>query len=71
MDKKFFKQLKSEAEIYEQLKNELHFQGEELLKEILPLIKDYFVGEFDFNGRAIVCKFENGQTFLIDIKETT
>ncbi|MBD5583903.1 MAG: hypothetical protein HDQ88_02390 [Clostridia bacterium] len=50
-------------------KNEKHFNAQNLLEEITPLIKDYFIAELDFDGKAINLSFLNGQKFRICAEE--
>lgn len=69
MNKKFLKKLREESAAYEELKNEPPFKGEEFVEEIQPLLGDYFEGEFEFNGKVVVCKFANGQTFHLKAEE--
>lgn len=69
MDKKFLKKLKEDSDAYEELRNEPPFKGEELVEEILPVVGDYFKGEFELDGNAIICKFANGQTFRLKAEE--
>ena len=69
MNKKFLKKLREESVAYEELKNEPPFKGEELVEEIQPLLDDYFEGEFEFNGKVVVCKFANGQVFHLKAEE--
>lgn len=69
MNKKFLKKLKEDSVLYEELKNEPPFKGEEFAEEIAPLLDDYFEGEFKFDGKAVVCKFANGQTFHLKAEE--
>lgn len=49
----------------ELLKNETPVSEEELLKEILPLLKDYFYGKISLDGKSINYFLPNGQTFKI------
>lgn len=44
---------------------EADFTAEELVLEIEPLIKSYFVGKFERNAANIICTFLNGQKFRI------
>ncbi len=69
MDKKFLKHLKEDSELYEVLKNEPHFPATDLLKELEPLLNDYFEAQFEFNGREIVAVFLNGQKIRISAEE--
>ncbi len=48
-------------------KNEQEILARELLAEILPLLKDYFVGEIIRNEDEIIYKMLNGQVFLIAV----
>ncbi len=50
-------------------KNEQEILARELLAEILPLLKDYFVGEIIRNEDEIIYKMLNGQEFLISAWE--
>ncbi len=52
---------------------EAMFEGkisaEDLIREIEPLIKDYFVGDFKITKEGLELKFLNGQTFILTISE--
>ncbi len=41
----------------------------DLLQEILPLLQEYFVGNFKIEGNAISIKFLNGQKFRLTVGE--
>lgn len=41
--------------------NEKHFKKTALLKEIKPLLEDYFLGEFNYSNGVLSCNFPNGQ----------
>ena len=41
----------------------------ELLQEILPLMQEYFVGEFELDEKFILYRMPNGQRFLITVRE--
>ena len=41
----------------------------QLLQEIEPLLKEYFIGEFEIENNALSMKFKNGQTFKLKICE--
>ena len=41
----------------------------QLLEEIEPLLKEYFIGDFVIEDNSIKMKFENGQTFILKIGE--
>ena len=41
----------------------------QLLQEIEPLLKEYFIGDFEIENNSIKMHFENGQTFKINICE--
>lgn len=46
-------------------KNEPPVREEELMQEILPLLEDYFIGEFSLNGKEILYRLPNGQRLII------
>lgn len=50
-------------------KKETPFNAADLALEIEPLIRDYFVGDFELDGNKISCKFLNGQKFIITVGE--
>lgn len=52
-------------------KNEAPFPADSLLQEIVPLLEEYFIGEFAYSDGAISLSFPNGQTFLLTAQETT
>lgn len=52
-----------------QLANE-KIEGEQLLQEIEPLIKDYFVCNVELTQEGLRLDFGNGQSFVLLIKET-
>ena len=41
----------------------------QLLQEIEPLLKEYFIGNFEIKGNALNLKFKNGQNFILKIAE--
>ena len=41
----------------------------QLLQEIEPLLKEYFLGDFEIKNNALNMKFKNGQTFILKIGE--
>jgi len=43
--------------------------AEDLIREIEPLIKDYFVGDFAITKEGLELKFLNGQTFILTVSE--
>lgn len=49
----------------ELLKEEPHVKAESLLEEILPFLKEYFIGEISFDGKAVFYRLPNGQQFKI------
>lgn len=69
MDDKYKKLLQEEKERVDLLKNEPHFEVSSFVEEILPLLADYFVGEFAFKENAIICSFANGQTVRLAATE--
>lgn len=49
----------------ETLKNEPPINASDLLAEIIPLLKDYFIGQITFDGDSITYALLNGQKFAI------
>lgn len=49
--------------------NEPKIRAEELIGEIFPLIKDYFIGDISFDGQAISYRLPNGQRFRISAQQ--
>ena len=49
-------------------KNEMPVRAEEVLAEIFPLLKDYFVGEIALVDGSISYKLPNGQKFILSVK---
>lgn len=47
---------------------EKRFKATELLKEIKPLLEDYFLGEFKYGDSALSCVFPNGQKIKITVE---
>ena len=41
----------------------------QLLQEIEPLLKEYFIGNFEIENNALNLRFKNGQTFKLKIAE--
>lgn len=41
----------------------------QLLQELEPLLKEYFIGDFSIENNALNLKFKNGQTFILKIGE--
>lgn len=52
-----------------QLANEQRIESEQLLQEIEPLIKDYFVCNVALTEEGLMLDFGNGQSFVLSIKE--
>ena len=50
-------------------KNEPPIKSCDLLAEIIPLLKDYFIGQITFDGDSITYALLNGQTFTISATE--
>lgn len=42
---------------------------EDLIEEFIPLLKDFFVGEFTNLHNMILCTFYNGEQFKISIEK--
>ena len=53
----------------ETLINEPPINASDLLTEILPLLKDYFIGQITFDGENITYTLLNGQKFIISATE--
>lgn len=53
----------------ETLRNEPPIKPGDLLAEIIPLFKDYFVGQFTIDGDSITYALLNGQKFTISAIE--
>ena len=51
------------------LRNEPPINASDLLAEILPLLKDYFIGQITFDGDNITYTLLNGQKFAISATE--
>lgn len=69
MDDKFKKLLKEGKEEFEEYSNETHFEASSFVEEILPLLGDYFVGDFKLDGNGIICTFANGQIIRLSATE--
>ena len=41
----------------------------QLLQEIQPMLKEYFIGNFEVKNNALNMKFKNGQIFKMKIGE--
>ncbi len=60
--------MKNESKILtedEAAKNEPPVSADELLKEIMPLLQDYFEGELSFCNGGITYCLPNGQKFML------
>lgn len=53
----------------ETAKKESPIKASDLLAEIIPLLKDYFIGQFTFDGDSITYALLNGQKFIIAATE--
>lgn len=69
MDDKYKRLLKEEMERFDIIKNEPHFEIDSFVEELLPLLSDYFVGNFALRGCSIICTFANGQTIKLTATE--
>ena len=52
-----------------QVANEQRIESEQLLQEIEPLIKDYFVCNVALTEEGLMLDFGNGQSFVLSITE--
>ena len=62
------KHLTAVDEERELAKNEAPILAMDLIKEILPLIQDYFVGDVTLERGGIGYRMPNGQSFFITAK---
>ena len=62
-------QLRVCNEEIELAKNEPPIKESDLLLEILPLMQEYFVGDIKSDGKSILYRMPNGQSFLITAKQ--
>lgn len=46
---------------------EKNFEANEFLKEIQPLLDDYFLGEFKCEDNSLICSFPNGQKVKLTV----
>jgi hypothetical protein len=69
MDEHFKGQEKGEQEANIAAINERHIAGSDIMLELQPLLKDYFIGEFLCDHDEINLSFLNGQTFRLSIRE--
>lgn len=53
----------------EYLKAEKEIDVDDLIEELTPLLKDFFVGEFINVHNMILCTFYNGDKFNISIEK--
>lgn len=49
--------------------NEKNINTLQLLQEIEPLLKEYFIGDFEIENNSIKMTFKNSQTFNLIISE--
>ena len=49
--------------------NEGTICAKELLEEIEPLLREYFIGGFELTAEAIILNFKNGQKFRLTVEE--
>ncbi len=52
----------------EQAKNEGKIEPVQLMYEILPLLKEYMIGNFSVENENLILSFLNGQKFRMSIK---
>ena len=48
-------------------KNEI--RAEELTRELLPIMRDFFAGKFICEGNVLHCEFYGGQRLKISVEE--
>lgn len=61
MDKKAQKNTAAETAAI----NEENIKGLDILQELEPLLKEYFIGDFEIKGNTLNLKFKNGQSFRL------
>ena len=67
MEEKSF--TKEEVEMYLRAMLEENVYSKDLLAEILPLLKEYFIADFELTKDDIILKMLNGQKFRMTIEE--
>lgn len=60
---------KDEVEMYTRAVLEKTIYSKDLLVEILPLLKEYFIADFDITQEKIIIYMLNNQKFELTIKE--
>lgn len=50
-------------------KEEPPIEAGSLLEELMPFLKEYFIGKLSFDGQAIFYRLPNGQKFRITARE--
>lgn len=65
MEKQKKKLTKEQLEAIKVAVKEKRFSATDLIKEIQPLLEEYFLGKFTFEENALCCEFPNGQKIKI------
>ena len=60
---------KEELEMYLRAIMEKPINANDLLAEVLPLLEDYFIGEFKLTDKYIIMEMLNNQKFKFSIEE--
>ena len=60
---------KEEVEMYLRAIMEERIDAKYLLMEILPLLEEYFIADFELTEDSIIWKMLNGQNFKMTIEE--
>ena len=60
---------KEELEMYCRAILEININSKEILEEILPLLKDCFIADFQVSEEGIIMDMLSGQKFKITIEE--
>ena len=60
---------KEELEMYLRAIMEKPIEANDLLAEVLPLLEDYFIGEFKLTDKYIIMEMLNNQKFKFSIEE--
>ena len=60
---------KEEVEMYLRAIMEEGIDANDLLMEVLPLLEEYFIADFELTKDSIIWKMLNGQKFKMTIEE--
>ena len=60
---------KEEVETYLRAMMEKNIDANDLLGEILPLLEEYFIADFELSNDSIILNMMNGQKFKMTVEE--